>query len=229
MDFADTFSAALIGVKTEDYTASMKKIIDNLDQCDKFAEQLTVNSWDQYAAALNVTSMTSSAYCYAANHNQESEAKKAIEIECRITRKMFAWVKTQLGSDSERLMIQYLLLRWHYQGDESWRIRAFKALLAAGRLWQKDGHYYLTGIHKKLGDNTFDMKGNRCYYESSTAQAFEVAHIDKKVIAEFVCEPVPELPKYFKVIWLCDGKGSARPISFSKKQKSDILKLISAS
>lgn len=229
MDFANTFSAAMLGVKTEDYVSTMQKLLADLGTLDQLAENMTVDSWDKYMEARRMGSLTSSAYCYAANNDMKTEAHKAIDIECAINKKAQAWVKTQLGSEIERLMIQYLLWRRHYSHDDSWRIRAFKTLLESGRLWQKNGNYYLTGIHKKLGDNSYDMNGNRCYYESSFAQAFELVEMDRKTIAEFVCDPVPELPEHFSIIWLGDGKGSARPISLSKKQKNDILNLINAS
>ena len=217
-------SAGMSKLSVDDYKKQNDDFLIKLDKIEKFVNQSTVKTIEQFKEVMEWKSMLSSLYCYTFN-NKLPEFDRVSALEDVLGKKLYQFAFSfRKVSQENRSLAKYLC--WHkYYRDENTE-QLLKDANDAGILRKKDSSYFIIGMHLAVGDNTFTISRRnsriqyRNYVKSCAIQAFYIGCQERrKPILDTM--DVPALEDYYSTVSFGNHKHCAK-ISFTWKDK-DII------
>lgn len=178
-DFATEFSAHMLGMTSETYVDGMKTTLGMLDEIEDAIKRMKIKSEDDFKQAYGIKGRLNSLSCYTFN-NKLPENDRVWQLEMNLGKKISRWTKSQLADSEDSVLIRYILWNKRYLRDTEWRKKILDRLLEKGYVFilpsdnDNEPKFVLTGVHYKIGDNTFTIDGYRRYYPVCTPQCFEL-------------------------------------------------------
>lgn len=222
------FAAGIPWPGESDYRSRMQAL---LAQLDALSYPCMPTSPEEYAALSEIRSELSSLSCYTSNiqHPQNDRVWKLESEYCALQRRYNRHLELKRGID--RSLARYLLWRRAFGGVNPQT--CFLEARDRGLLRRADNDaLFVVGLNPKRGDNTFTVNDEgrhwRQYYNCIGNQALAIersvpfAGADR---AAFLAT-VPTLDPSTSVTWVGDGKGLARPIALSRKEREAVYQLL---
>lgn len=228
-DIAAQFATYRNDIPLAQYRAEMQATLDMIDKIELAISRFKITDQKTFETAKTIKGKLCSLSCYTFNNNLP-ENDKVWEIESMLAKKMRAWTLKNLASSEDNLLIRYLLWNKRYSADKKVREWIIDRLIEKKLLGfiirddKKDA--VVRGIHCKVGDNTFTGNSRR-YVHCCEPQCF---HLEWDMDVEYVkTKDLPELPStLLNVIYLQDGKGSARHPKITRQDLKRLMEIIPA-
>lgn len=225
----DTLTAKLSGYDNADeYKEIMEK---RLSALDKFIISKVSNE-EEYAFARQCQSALTSLECYTFNQKIEGYTDQIYAQKDVVYKAIKRYNRRFLIKDSlARSVARYLLWSYTFTREDFAKLLEFavKNNLLRKRTTDKgECTFYVVGLNYKVGDNVFtvDAKGreHRRYLESSANQAFPLSlNEDRKpYMNDSLISKIPEMEERYSVTYVGDGKGCARSIGLTYKERDRI-------
>lgn len=227
-DIATQFGAYTNNITPEQYRAEMQATLDMLDKIELAVSRFKITDQKSFESAKTIKGKLCSLSCYTFNNNLP-ENDRIWKIEAMLGKKMYAWTRKNLASSEDNLLIRYLLWNKRYSADKKvreWIIdRLIEKELIGFIVRDNKKDIVVRGIHCKVGDNIFT--GNaRQYVRTCGPQCF---HLEWDMDVEYVkTKELPELTSTLDLIYLQDGKGSARHPKITKQDLKRLMEIIPA-
>jgi hypothetical protein len=230
MDFANQLCAAMGNTSPDDYKQRMQEYLANLDMFENFTKHLNIRTAKDFEGTIPFSSALNSLTCFTFN-NKLPENDRVWAIESALGKKQVDYVKKSQAKGEHNLYVRYLLKRKHLIGDTNFRKWMLNQLVEAGRVFRKDGRFYLTGIYCKIGDNTFrvDYRGgqHRQYNDCTRPQAYRIERPDDAAyLGTLESWRILDLPDYFIEQDFGDGKYAAREPKVTMEEYHKLNKLM---
>lgn len=226
--FMNDLSAHMEGDKTgEDYFNSRTQALEHIDEIENIVDNAKIKTMEDYDRYSNIKSILSSLFCFTAN-NQMPIFDRICDIESKMGKKLLKFVKSQVVKDREiRAVIRYVLWGAYYRSQN---IESIYNVLFENDLLRKQGSgIFVTGLHYKVGDNTFTVdrmdRQHRNYVEWTALQAI---CIKSNTLKDFILDNnkwdnIPQLEDRYSSIFVCDGKYCIRPIRLKYEERKLIM------
>ncbi len=226
-NFANDLSAGMSNVPVNTYVDTHEDILHNLTKVKEVAEKIKVRNMEEFNKAREIKGMLSSLFCYTAN-NKKTEFDEVAALEGKVGKKMakFASKYGRVKGDLACLLRYVIHMGgWSYRAHD--RDKIVKTLLANNLLYKSGDHYFVTGLHLAVGDNTFGVSPGtgreyRLYCKTCVIQAFYVNSMWNGTLKEMNVQ-APELPAFYEKTDVADGKYCAR-VYLSRKDKDVIAR-----
>lgn len=225
-DIAAQFATYRNDIPLAQYRAEMQATLDMLDKIEIAVSRFKITDQKSFDTAMMLKGRLSSLSCYTFNNNLP-ENDKVWELSSMLGKKMYAWTRKNLASSEDNLLIRYLLWNKRYFADKKvreWIIDRLIEKELIGFISDDDKKYIVVrGIHCKVGDNIFT--GNaRQYVRTCGPQCFR---LEWDMDVEYVkTKELPELPSTLDLIYLQDGKGSARHPKITRQDLKRLMEVI---
>lgn len=221
IEFADVLSAALNGKSVEGYQKDMQYLLDNLSLLEKMADSVQITDIQNYKDALKLKGMLSSLHCFSFNRKDDEVSNRALNAEHVIGRKMQKFVVKHREKNSEVIaLLRYVLWTKYYRKHNT--VAIVSRLRGEKRLYKRDGVFYVTGLHSKIGNNVFTVDNRRLYIDCCHFMAMRVSEYWQQILTKSDT-PIPELPEHYDVFNVWDGKYCVRPVTPSQQQRQIII------
>lgn len=226
-DLGTMFQAHVNNTTPEAYSKELRNILQSLDEFEESVERLTIKNEADFKIAVVGKGVLCSLSCYTFN-NKLPENDRVWKLEQTLAKKMERWTKSQLADSEDSVLIRYILWNKRYFNDTEWRKKILDRLLEKGYIFilpaDNEQKFVLTGIHYKVGDNTFTMDGYRRYHPVCMPQCFEL--IWDMDYGYLRTKDVPIIQKEVSLTPMDGLKGSARCPRFTPQDRVKLGTLI---
>ncbi len=225
------FNAAMNHMTTEEYVNGCNSMLQELNDLKRQCEK-DIKTVDDYRNASMINSMLNTLYTYTFN-NKNPAYDTVIAIVTPLLDKLYNYAKdyNKITEKEIRACAKYVITcagRYFTYEDVD---RIIMTLLNDNRLFKdKNGDYFITGLHYSIGDNTFTVNettghNDRVYTKTGEIQAFQVNYRWTEIIhVKNIDKYIPLLSNIYDKTLVCtDCKGTAR-VYLSKNDKVIITK-----
>lgn len=222
-NYANILSAGMGNVTEEEYVNQHDKVLSKIDTITQKANEVTVNTIEEFQDVMEFKGLVSSLWCYAFNNDKE-DFEKVNKVEGILGRKLYKFATSYRKLSPEiRPIAKYLCWNKRFYREDIEKI--IKEAFDNDIIRKKDGRYFIIGFHLAVGDNTFSISNRtgqqyRNYVKSCALQAVYMSFIDSRrpILEKF---PIKELEEYYNTVSTGDHKHCVK-INFNRKDKSII-------
>lgn len=210
--FLTDFLASMEGKTAKEYVSDHENLLARVAEMQTHADNAKVETLEDYQKFIGLYHLISGTFCYALNSNQPYDA--VVTAEKTIWNKLYKFCNSYNRLSGKLLSAgKYICWSKYYRSfSEAQEQNILNAL--KGFIFQREGRYYLVGMHLSVRDNTchYSRTGQRIwdYVRTLGFQALPINGHFSKLIDSTMKDSVPQLPEMYEIVTTGNYRGSIK-------------------